>query len=908
MSDDDPTRKIPAEASGAADADGTVRVLAVGQKVFSRYLLELLAGRGGMGVVWRARDEELGETVALKFLPEVVARDPVAIDELKEETRRARRLTHPNIVRIHDFLRDEILAAVSMEYVDGTTLGQLRLQQPGKIFTPENLAPLAAQLCAAIDYAHNTAKVVHRDLKPANLLVTRDGELKVTDFGIARSLTETHTRLTGKATGGTSGTLLYMSPQQLLGQKPTAADDIYALGATLCELLTSKPPFHRGDSQTLMLQIREKPPLALAEQRAELGLSGGQIPGEWEETIAACLAKDPERRPRSALEVAQRLGLEELLPAVRSAGGSRRSLSGRQTPAAVPPVVAAVPAPMAALPPSAPRGIVPAPPPAAALPPSAPRGAVAASAPVAALPPSAPRGMMAGESPRRRVVPWVVILALLGIIGLGGWYFGFNLRESGQKVTPLADVRGGVIVRTEPSGAEVRVGAVAVENSPLTLKEQKPGRYPVHIRLARYNDWDGEVVVRQNEFAEVNVKLVRSTGTLDLSSEPSALPYEIKGEVTKQGTTPGKEVVPTGSYTIAFKREGWEEQTQTVEVAAGATQEVTAAFAPGTLIVTSEPAGAAVYEDGNEVGRTPWKKEEAPGEYAIELRLDGYQSAELSGKVRAGEETTLTATLETTGGAKPGLAWTVPDLGIELVPIEAGTFTMGSPADEPDRDTDEGPQTKVTISKAFWLGKNEVTQSQWQAIMETTVAQQRDKADKNAELHGEGPEYPMYFVSWNEAMEFCRKLTEREREAHRLPNGYAYTLPTEAQWEYACRAGTTGGFAGAVDDLAWYEPNSGNTAHPVGTKQSNAWGLNDMHGNVWEWCADWKAEYPGGEVTDFAGPESGENRVNRGGSWSFAAKSCRSAYRDADVPDYRYVGLGFRVALTPTPKQGSAGK
>jgi serine/threonine protein kinase len=203
-----------------ADSGPTIRAMTAGQKVFGRYSLEVLAGRGGMGVVWRARDEELGETVALKFLPEIVARDPVAIDELKEETRRARRLTHPNIVRIHDFVRDELQAAVSMEFVDGTTLGQLRLQQPDKVFSVETLGPLAAQLCAALDYAHNTGKVVHRDLKPANLLVTRDGGLKVTDFGIARSLTETHTRLTGRAAGDTSGTLLYMSPQQHRHARP----------------------------------------------------------------------------------------------------------------------------------------------------------------------------------------------------------------------------------------------------------------------------------------------------------------------------------------------------------------------------------------------------------------------------------------------------------------------------------------------------------------------------------------------------------------------------------------------------------------------------------------------------------------------------------------------------------------
>jgi hypothetical protein len=308
MNEDSPTRRSDDGPTRRAQADGdpTIRVMTPGQRVLGRYTLEAVAGRGGMGVVWRVRDEELGETLALKFLPEVVARDPVAVDELKEETRRARRLRHPNIVQVFDFVRDETMAAVSMEYVAATTLGQQRLEQPGKVFSTEKLAPLLAQLCAALDYAHQQARIVHRDLKPANLLVTPDGQLKVADFGIARSLTETHTRLTNTV-GGTSGTLLYMSPQQLMGEKPTAADDIYALGATLYELLTGKPPFYRGDAHAMMLQIREKKPLPLAEQCAELEITAEPVPRAWEEAILACLEKDPLLRPQSTGEVMQRL-------------------------------------------------------------------------------------------------------------------------------------------------------------------------------------------------------------------------------------------------------------------------------------------------------------------------------------------------------------------------------------------------------------------------------------------------------------------------------------------------------------------------------------------------------------------------------------------------------------------------
>ncbi len=320
MADDDPIRQEE------LDNLPTLPGLGAGQVLFGRYVLESELGAGGMGVVWKARDAELDEPVALKFLPEVVACDEEAVDELKDETRCARRLTHPNIVRVHQFEHAGAVAAISMELVDGMTLKKLRLEQPGKVLAVGTLAPLVDQLCAALDYAHGQANIVHRDIKPANILVTRDDVVKVTDFGIARSLADNSTRLTGKS-GGASGTILYMSPQQLRGGKPRATDDLYSLGAMLYELLTSKPPFFRGDLMSLRMQILKNTPLPLAVQRTQLQVEAGPIPTAWSETILACLAKEPEGRPQSAGEVARRLGLNR-------AGGKARpakdpaSLSG----------------------------------------------------------------------------------------------------------------------------------------------------------------------------------------------------------------------------------------------------------------------------------------------------------------------------------------------------------------------------------------------------------------------------------------------------------------------------------------------------------------------------------------------------------------------------------------------------
>src|ERR1700686_5373880 len=195
------------------DLGQTLRGFRAGQKVFRRYTLVRILGRGGMGVVWLARDEELELNVALKFLPDLVVHDLAVLDELKRETRRSLQLTHHNIVRIHDFVQDAESACISMEYVDGPTLSALRVDQPNRVFEPEELLAWTEQICEALEYAHSHAKIVHRDIKPANLMLNSKGDLKVADFGIARSLSDSLSMLT--MARGTSGTLAYMSPQQL---------------------------------------------------------------------------------------------------------------------------------------------------------------------------------------------------------------------------------------------------------------------------------------------------------------------------------------------------------------------------------------------------------------------------------------------------------------------------------------------------------------------------------------------------------------------------------------------------------------------------------------------------------------------------------------------------------------------
>jgi formylglycine-generating enzyme required for sulfatase activity len=247
---------------------------------------------------------------------------------------------------------------------------------------------------------------------------------------------------------------------------------------------------------------------------------------------------------------------------------------------------------------------------------------------------------------------------------------------------------------------------------------------------------------------------------------------------------------------------------------------------------------------------------------------------------------------------------------------------------------------EVVLPQGVFLAETECTQVQWEVVMGTNPSNRQAQEDTgsspptitttsgpipSAMLQryglrglsgggGEGSGYviggakklktsnsadrPVGMVSWGEAVEYCRKLTTKQRAEGILPDGWEWRLPTEAEWEYAARAGTTGLRHGELETIAWYDENSGSQAHPVKKKAANAWGLHDMLGNMLEWCSDWYGNYPTGSVTAPAGPDSGSNRVYRGGSWRDGPRNLRSAHRDGLDPGSRLDHLGFRPALS----------
>ena len=252
------------------------------------------------------------------------------------------------------------------------------------------------------------------------------------------------------------------------------------------------------------------------------------------------------------------------------------------------------------------------------------------------------------------------------------------------------------------------------------------------------------------------------------------------------------------------------------------------------------------------------------------------------------------------GQTVPNPVWKENAIGASFVLLPPGQFLMGSPKDESGRDDDED-QAQVTLTGGFWMGQTVVTQSQWETVMETHPWNEKDwtKQSRNT---------PASWINHSEAIRFCERLTELDREAGRIPSDWEYRLPTEAEWEYACRAGTNTRYSFGDDesmlgDYAWCTAESQSPAewyaHEVGLKKPNPWNLHDMHGNVSEWCQDhWSDVLPGGDdpvVDRFA-----SNRIHRGGSWFSEPVDCRSACRSLDAPEYRDDNVGFRLSFVPS--------
>jgi len=774
-------------------------------------------GRGGMGVVYLARNKLLGRSEVLKVVSRELMDRRRVLDRFLREIRNAAQLHHANIVTAYSAFRAGESIVFAMEYVEGHDLATLVKAQGPLAVAPA--CHVIYQAALGLQYAHEQA-MVHRDIKPSNLILARQGQravVKVLDFGLAKATREGPVDMSLTHEGQMLGTPDFIAPEQSIdATKADIRADIYSLGCTLYHILTGGPPF-RGSSVYEVLQAHH------STEATPLNLVRPDVPWELAAVAAKMMAKDPGGRYQTPDDVAEALKpffKRRLTEAGTVHSGVSPARHGEEIPrpasrtSAPPPIASEKPAPAS-------TGSSP--------------GSVARFD---------PKDADAEEQPGHAVEPfrnarllWMrsaiaggVVLLVLAV----AWDYRFRTRK-------------GVFVPENPQ-------ASAAER----VDPGKMGVKPPDDRLA------GESENRESG----------KTLTIPSPEVPAADAILVLEHVSKIHV-----VVVDGENVPLDPARG---------------EPLKIPVRPGNHLVVVKQGSDLVF-----------------GQY---VTLESGRPLKLSIPVT---EHVATQPPVSQPASPPSLrqeprGWKSSSTKMELVRIPGGKFLMGSPDDDKDADFSEKPQHEVRISP-FFLGRTEVTWGQYEAV----TGDHWGGGDANLT-----DKRPVHHVSWLDAIRFCNLLSQRDgltsyysmvgnKVAIPEPRGSGYRLPTEAEWEYACRAGTRtkypfGDEPSQLGDYAWHSGNSGRTVHPVGEKLPNAFGLHDMLGNVSEWCWDRSSMSYAPQIPDEnpQGPTRGRGRVHRGGNYlegpaefpkQHINRPLRSAGRSSCSPEYPQ--CGFRVAL-----------
>ena len=437
-------------------------------------------------------------------------------------------------------------------------------------------------------------------------------------------------------------------------------------------------------------------------------------------------------------------------------------------------------------------------------------------------------------------------------------------------------------------GADIRVNGASVGTSSYNGNLQE-GIYDIEVLLASHKSVKKQIEVVANVPQTIELKPVPIYGMLDVNSSPMGANVSINGKSYGETPLTIKNLL-IGDYEITISKTGCAVHTQKVSVVKENPASIDVKLQSGrTVSITTDKSGDEIYVDGNRVGVSPCSAELTFGTHEVKAMRGGKTVAKtinvpqgmgiVDVKLGFGEITPKWSSRVT-----PSQRAVLERLVNNMVKVQGGTFTMGATAEQgSDAYNDEKPAHQVTLSD-YYIGKYEVTQEEWQAVM-----------GKNPSAF-KGNNNPVEKVSWDDCQKFIKKLNQL--------TGLKFALPTEAQWEYAARGGNQSKgykYSGSnnIDDVAWYDSNSGNKTHSVGTKAPNELGLFDMSGNVWEWCSDRYGSYSSSAQTNPVGPSSGYNRVLRGGSWNNLAWRCRVSFRYYNYPSNRNYYIGFRVVLVP---------
>ncbi len=803
------------------DNAATIAVNGEGTLLAGRYRIVRQLGRGGMGSVWLAEDAQLdGKPFAIKMLPTILVSNRRAYNQLKAEALVAMRLVHPNIVQIRAFEENDGNPFLVMDYVDGQTLDDYIAEHAGATGVPpvatglpeSDVLRILRPIAAALDYAHARG-IVHRDVKPGNVMVSKDGTPYILDFGIAREIQETMTRVTGKLS---SGTLMYMSPEQLNGAQPRKEQDIYSFAAMAYECLKGEPPFARGQIEHQILN-NPPPPIGLSTDETPAAAVNGRDArspgGALAAGVMAGLAKKPEDRPKSCAAV----------------------LEGRV----------------------------------------APQGSGMQQGD------GATHGMAGTSRPSQGGALKTVLAVMLlgGLAAGGGWWF--YLQEQKREQERIA-----VEAEAKRQAAEESAKQKAAEEEAKRKAAEGAARRKAAEEAARRKA--AEEAAKQKVAAEETKRKAAEEEARRKAAEEAAKQKAAEEETKRKAAEEAarqkaaeEETKRKAAEEEAARRKAAEEDEAKRRAVKEDEERRAAEAAARRKIAAEEEARRNEEKRLEEKRKESEKRAEEAKAFLSRLRKEGFILDEKANRHQPGTERRVMLPK----GEAMVMVWCPP-----------GWFMMGSPRTEAERIAGETLHA-VRLTKGFWIGKYEVTRSQWAAVAGGTF--------------WFGGNKPISAVSWDGCRQFAAALNTM--------TGLSMRLPTEAEWEYACRAGTRTPFS--FGNVLNGEQACCNGGEPYGTfidgpanktgpsdvgsfsAWANAWGVNDMHGNVYEWCADAFAEYPATEeiVEDPKNDAGGDVRVIRGGCWNYAARQCRSAFRTSGNPGLGTEMIGFRLACDDLP-------
>jgi serine/threonine-protein kinase len=910
-------------------------------KALGRYRIERVLGKGAMGVVYEGFDPRLSRRVAIKTILKSHIDESVAKDYSARFVREAQavgKLNHPHIVQVHDFGEEGEIAYLVLEFIKGRELKSFF--DKSERFELKEMVRIMGELCEALDYAHK-AGIVHRDVKPGNVMIDGEMRVKLTDFGVAR-IQESGAAMT--QAGTMVGTPAFMSPEQITGKPVDARSDVFSAGIILYQFLTGEMPFTGAGAWTIAKKIMQDDP-------AMPSTLDGAISPVFDQIVSKALAKQPAQRYQSARElgIALKRAYEGnadddktvfITPpkpaAAKPASGNhdaelefwraikdgndpedfklyiqqfpngiyaalaKRKITKLLDPNAAmddPSVVAqasrADPGPLRTDPTQRSR-VDPSPAP-------APRldtvqqtmriertQAMPAEASVV-VPPSS--GLGIGK--------YAAIGVALVAVGGGAWFisklaYQAPTKQDVQAVPPKPSVPPEQVAQSDDS---------AKKDAERLAAEKLAAEKLAAETAARKAELEKKLAVEE---AARRLESAKDKATRDklmaekVAAEKAAA--EAKGQVAKlaadkAAAEKAADAAKLAAAKLAADKEAADRLAAQKRLEAKVSQEQ-AAKSAALAEAEKRAAMSRAAEEKDKAERAEAEARMRAAKFAEEQKA----SVESAAAARAAAEKDRLAKVQEEQAAstkRPGRIFRDCDSGCpDMVILPAGTFTMGSAEAEAGRHGTEGPQHRVGISQVFAVGKFEVTYDEWEACV-------RDKGcsqNPGFTAWGRGKR-PVIDVSWNDAKQYVAWLAKK--------TGKGYRLLTEAEWEFAARARTTTPFSfgpGITPQQANYDAGVSYAGSPVGAKQNktvpvgtygpNAFGLYDMHGNVWEWVEDcWNVSYAGAP-TDGSAWTSGNcaQRVVRGGSWDSEPQTLRSALRYYFLTSIRSNTVGFRVA------------